>query len=256
MLQKRVITALWALALLFISLYLGLPWFASLVALLSLIGSWEFFRLAGIGWPLMGLGLVFSALFALRPLLPGDLVVGLIALALGGSLAGLLAYRKPFSTWPPLLAGMFYPAWLLGYLVALMQVRWEWAVLALFTTFACDTSAYFAGRALGRRPMAPAISPGKTWDGAAGGFLGAILAAYLLDMLLGLPLSSFQAAYLGAAVGIVAQLGDLAESWLKRGAGAKDAGGILPGHGGVLDRMDSVAFTAPLVYYLMKALSF
>jgi phosphatidate cytidylyltransferase len=253
-LQKRIITALWALALLFVSLYLGLPWFASLVALMSLIGSWEFYRLAGVGWPLLGLGLVFSALFAVRPLLPGDLVVGLIALAVGSSLAGLLTVKKPFHTWPPLLAGMFYPGWLLGYLVALMQVEWGWAALALFTTFACDTSAYFVGRALGHRPLAPAISPGKTWEGAEGGLLGAVLAAYLLDLLLGLPLSSIQAVYFGAGVGIIGQVGDLAESWLKRGAGAKDAGAILPGHGGVLDRMDSVAFTAPLVYYLMIGL--
>ena len=254
MLQKRIITSLWALALLFLSLYLGLPWFATLVALVSVIGAWEFYRLAGVGGPLLGVGLIFSAVFALRPLLPGDLVVGLVALAVGGSLAGLLAFKKPFPTWPPLLTGMFYPGWLLGYLVALMQVGWDWVAFALFTTFACDTSAYFVGRALGHRPLAPGISPGKTREGAEGGFLGAILAAYLLDRLLDLPLSSTQAAYFGAAVGIVAQAGDLAESWLKRGAGAKDAGGILPGHGGVLDRMDSVAFTAPLVYYLMTGL--
>ena len=251
MLQKRTITSIWALALLFISLYLGLYWFAFLVALVSLIGSWEFYRLSGVGGALLGLGLIFSALFALRPLLPGDLVVGLIALAVGGSLAGLFIVKKPFPTWPPLLTGMFYPGWLLGYLVALMQVGWGWAVFALFSTFACDTSAYFVGRALGHRPLAPGISPGKTWEGAEGGFLGAILAAYLLDLLLGLPLSSIQAAYFGAGVGVLGQVGDLAESWLKRGAGAKDAGAILPGHGGVLDRMDSVAFTAPLVYYLM-----
>jgi phosphatidate cytidylyltransferase len=250
-LQQRLLTALWALALLLISLYLGLPWFASLVALVSVIGSWEFCRLAGVGWPLLALALVFSALFALRSLLPADTVVGLVALAVGGSLAGLLALKRPFPTWPPLLAAMFYPAWLLGYLVALMKLNWGWAVFALFTTFACDTSAYFVGRALGRHHMAPHISPGKTWEGAVGGFLAAILAACLLDLILGLPLSTAQAAYFGAAVGVLAQVGDLAESWLKRGAGAKDAGGIFPGHGGVLDRMDSVAFTAPLVYYLM-----
>ena len=251
MLQRRIATSLWALAVLFLSLYLGLGWFAFLVTLISVIGSWEFYRLSGVGWPILGLGLIFSALFAVRPLLSGDLVIGLIVLALGGSLVGLLAVKKPFPTWPPLVAGMFYPAWLLGYLVALMQVDWGWVVFALFTTFACDTSAYFIGRALGSRTLAPGISPGKTREGAEGGFLGAILAAYLLDRLLGLPLSPMQAVYIGAGVGILGQLGDLAESWLKRGAGAKDSGAIFPGHGGVLDRLDSVAFTAPLVYYLM-----
>jgi phosphatidate cytidylyltransferase len=103
--------------------------------------------------------------------------------------------------------------------------------------------------------MAPALSPHKSWEGAAAGLAAAILAALLLAALFGLPLSPLQAILIGAAGGISGQLGDLAESLIKRQIGIKDSSNLIPGHGGVLDRIDSMLFTAPTVYYTLILLT-
>jgi phosphatidate cytidylyltransferase len=102
---------------------------------------------------------------------------------------------------------------------------------------------------LGRHKLAPGISPGKTWEGAIAGVFGAIISSLLLVTLLSLPLSYGQAILLGLLVSIFGQLGDLTESLFKRNMGVKDSGRLIPGHGGVLDRMDSVVFAGIVVYY-------
>ena len=116
-------------------------------------------------------------------------------------------------------------------------------------TFATDTSAYAVGRAVGRRKLAPSISPGKTWEGAVGGLAGAAAAAAALVVLLdGIESLLLPAVALGLGAGVVAQAGDLLESKVKRLAGAKDSGRLIPGHGGLLDRLDSLLPVFPLVY--------
>ena len=124
-------------------------------------------------------------------------------------------------------------------------------MLLLAVTFSSDTGAFLVGKAIGKQPLAPTISPNKTWEGAIGGFLAAILAAFIaawaLNIDAGLPLI----AILGALMGVVGQLGDLFESKLKRLADIKESGRLLPGHGGVLDRLDSIVFNLALVYYFV-----
>jgi phosphatidate cytidylyltransferase len=130
----------------------------------------------------------------------------------------------------------------------------DWVLLAIFATFATDTVAYLLGRAFGKHHMAPAISPGKTWEGAAAGLAGGLAATVALAFILDLtphPLSYPGVILLGFLIPIFAQLGDLAESLLKRSAGVKDAGHLIPGHGGMLDRMDSIMFSSIVVYYYM-----
>lgn len=114
-------------------------------------------------------------------------------------------------------------------------------------TWASDTFAYFAGRSFGLHKLAPAISPNKTMEGFLGGLLGTVVTVTGLGYLLQMPL--IQMAVLGAAIAILGTFGDLVESLMKRHTGIKDSGAIIPGHGGVWDRFDSVLFTAPLVYY-------
>ncbi len=142
---------------------------------------------------------------------------------------------------------------MLSYLVALrgLDDGRNWVFFALFITFASDTAAFFAGRALGKHRLAPRISPGKTWEGAIAGVFGAIIISllFILPTPLTLPLSYWQAILLGLLVSIFGQLGDLVESLLKRNMGVKDSGKLLPGHGGFLDRMDSVVFAGIVVYY-------
>jgi phosphatidate cytidylyltransferase len=103
--------------------------------------------------------------------------------------------------------------------------------------------------------MTPYLSPKKSWEGAAGGFVASVLVALLAVPLLGLPLSYPAAALLGIAGGIAGQLGDLAESLIKRQIGTKDIGHLIPGHGGLFDRLDSMLFTAPVLYYLILLLT-
>jgi phosphatidate cytidylyltransferase len=127
----------------------------------------------------------------------------------------------------------------------------NWLLFALLVTFATDTGAFFVGRSMGRHRMLPGISPNKTWEGALGGFILAVIAALALGSLLDLGLERWQHAAIGATVGVVSQVGDLFESKLKRISQVKDAGSIIPGHGGILDRLDSLLVSIPTVYYLV-----
>ena len=125
-----------------------------------------------------------------------------------------------------------------------------WLLLGILVVYAADTGAYAVGRLVGRHPMAPGISPGKSWEGAAGGMAGAVIAAVVLGVLLPIRLQIWQLAGIGVILGIVAPLGDLLESKIKRWAGVKDSGRLLPGHGGMLDRLDSLLPSLIVVYLL------
>lgn len=199
-------------------------------------------------------------------------ILSLLILAGGAflSLLWLLACyrgRRVAATAAWLFGGPVYVGFLLAHIPLLAQIGdtgdlagygyelgRRWLLFALLTTFATDSGAYFVGRLTGRHKMAPQLSPGKTWEGAAGGLAAAITTALLLSLLppqyLNLGLDWWQPALIGMAVGIAAQGGDLLESALKRFAGVKDAGALFPGHGGMLDRLDSLLLTIPLVYYL------
>jgi len=124
-----------------------------------------------------------------------------------------------------------------------------WTMLALVTAWATDTGAYLAGTRLGKHKFFPRISPKKTWEGAIGGWLAAPLTMLALGGLCGLPLA--HCALWGILIGLAATFGDLAESLLKRQTGVKDSGNIVPGHGGILDRLDSLLFTAVVTYYYL-----
>lgn len=123
----------------------------------------------------------------------------------------------------------------------------KFLLFALVITWAGDTAAYFAGRALGKRPLAPVLSPKKTWEGTIASLLGALLVAVVFSRWMFVPVAHLLAM---AAVGNVAgQVGDLLESAYKRSAGVKDSGALLPGHGGVLDRIDALILAIPVVWY-------
>ena len=123
-----------------------------------------------------------------------------------------------------------------------------WLLLGVLTVYAADSAAYFVGRSVGRHRLAPAISPNKTWEGVVGGLAGAIIAAVLLGRLTPLDLGVWQGAATGVILGVVSPLGDLAESKAKRWAGLKDSGVLFPGHGGMLDRLDSLLPSFIVIY--------
>jgi phosphatidate cytidylyltransferase len=136
------------------------------------------------------------------------------------------------------------------YLLRMLPDGWIWLIFTLAATWASDTVAYFVGMTFGRRRIAPALSPKKTLEGAVGGFVGSILIGVIFSFIYEfLPLSKMM--LLGLSLGAAAQVGDLLESAFKRQAGVKDSSDLIPGHGGILDRIDSTLFTTPLVYYFV-----
>lgn len=267
MLKQRVITALWGIPLLIVAIWFErpLPWFTILIAAWGLLAVLEFYRVVAASKvsPLKYFGAALTVLFILnrvpdlptvlqsyldiRLLLTSLVVLPLIWLLLRRQKDGALA------SWVWTVAGILYIGWLMGYLVALRGIDEgrNWVFLMLFTTFASDTAAFFVGRAVGKHKLAPDISPAKTREGAAAGAVGAILISlfFTLPTPLYLPITWWQAALLGLLVSIFGQLGDLAESLFKRNMGVKDSGKLLPGHGGMLDRLDSIVFAGVVVYY-------
>ena len=166
------------------------------------------------------------------------------------------------------LFGVIYLGWLLGHAVLLRNIgEYEnvrtyaennqglpdlgffLVVFAVACTFLNDTGAYYTGKMVGRHKLAPKISPGKTIEGTVGGIVVCILTGLIVNFLFGSPLSSDWTIAFALLVAIAAILGDLVESSIKRGAGMKDSGDIVPGHGGVLDRFDSLIFVFPVSYY-------
>jgi phosphatidate cytidylyltransferase len=149
-------------------------------------------------------------------------------------------------------SGLFLVAFPLSFAVRLhgMPSQGPWLLLfALAITWAADTTAYFVGRAIGKHPLAPHISPKKTWEGSIGGVVGSLIVGYVASFFSHVPLPHLLAiAFLGNVAG---QMGDLLESACKRSAGVKDSGSLLPGHGGVLDRIDALILCIPVVWYYL-----
>jgi phosphatidate cytidylyltransferase len=188
---------------------------------------------------------------------------------IGGLVAELRSrtHEGSFINWSITLATACYVGWLLSHYILLRGLdtplnhslsAWlamppgaAWVYMVLAVTWMSDTGAMFVGRSFGRHPMTPYLSPKKSWEGAIGGLVVATLTALLAVWLLGLPLTSGETLVLGVCGGIAAQVGDLAESLIKRQIGVKDLSHLIPGHGGILDRIDSMLFTAPVMYYLI-----
>lgn len=260
MLKKRIITFLWATPIVIAAVWFDepLPWFTALVAVFGLLATIEFYTMvrgSQQASPLSYFGLLWVLLFILSPHFGyGRVVPLLLTSAALLPLTWLLLRRhkeRAFADWAWTLAGIIYIGWLLSYLVALRGMGSGWVYLTLFATFGSDSAAFFVGSALGRHHMAPHISPRKTWEGAIAGLAGAVIISLLftLPTPVMLPLNYAQAILLGLLVSVFGQTGDLVESLLKRNMAVKDSGKILPGHGGALDRIDSIAFAGIIVYY-------
>lgn len=258
--QQRILTAL-VLAPLAIAAILWVPtaWLAILVGLVLMLGLWEWTRLIGLQSPLARLAtlsanaLLMAALawswhLALAVVVLGALWWLLAIVWLGHG--AFLARRGKRSLALKLVAGSLavVPAW-----AALLMLHADpalgprWTLLALTLVWAADSCAWFAGSRWGRRKLAPTISPGKTWAGFYGGLSGSFLLALLAAPALGVGWLQLPAlALLALLTALFSVFGDLFESLIKRHAGSKDSGALIPGHGGVLDRIDSLLAALPL----------
>jgi phosphatidate cytidylyltransferase len=265
MLKHRVITGAVGVPFVILAIWFGDPWFSLLIAAAALAGTYEFYRMADFETkePLLYLGLLASLALVLSPHYsnPDVLPITITAIILI-SLIWLLfrpSREKAFRDWAWMIVGALYAGWLLSYWLNLhgLEDGRNWVYLAMLTTFANDTGAYFIGRARGKHRLASTISPAKTWEGAIGGLVSAVPAAIVIAVVLRLislklgfsyAFEYWQIVLLGFLVSLFAQLGDLVESLLKRNMGVKESGNLLPGHGGILDRFDSLIFVGAVIY--------
>jgi len=271
--MKRILTAVVALPILIVSILIpGLWWlFVALAAAAMVIALWEFYLLgkklklkpdAAAGY------LAGAAMITIATLTPQNdpginvlLFMFVIIVLTAGTLIAATLRGAPFdtmlaSTGATILGVLYIP--LLGSHLISLRTGFEQTLSAHLLLFfflvlmGSDAGAYYVGRALGKRKLAPSISPGKTWEGAIGGVVAAMAMAALAHFWFFRELPLKYILPLAVIMMVVGVLGDLAESALKRGAGAKDAANILPGHGGLLDRLDSLLFNAPLIYYFAR----
>ena len=265
---QRTVTALVGFPVILAAVWWGAPWLTILVLLVAAQGIREVYRLLppGIGVLPVSLGILWAVALVLGSQaasgLNNFLIIsgGILAAGSFAVLLWLVAYYtggRYLTAVVYLVGGPVFAGFLLAHTLALRNigesgdVGRDWLLLALLVVFAADTGAYFVGRTLGRHWMAPNVSPNKTWEGAAGGLVSAVVAAVALGLVFDVSPPGWQLAVIGATVGVLSQWGDLLESKLKRVSDVKDSGSIIPGHGGVLDRLDSVVISIPAVYYLL-----
>jgi phosphatidate cytidylyltransferase len=269
--MKRFLTALILIPLVLLLIFLGPRWLVALaVAAVAAMAAWEFLGLArssGANPPriavLVAIATLFAANFAWDQRDQIAAILGILSLA-------LLVYCTFFRPVEQMLADastsifcLFYVGMTLVTLPALREETNGPSLVAflLCVVWAGDTAALYIGRAWGRHKMAPSLSPNKTWEGALGSLAGSLLAAGVLLGLAHLFATQWNKVWLSypedlwywlglaVLVNVAAQVGDLAESALKRSAGVKDSGSLLPGHGGVLDRIDALLIAAPVLWY-------
>ncbi|MBM4287396.1 MAG: hypothetical protein FJ135_04460 [Deltaproteobacteria bacterium] len=257
---KRWLTGLVALPILLYILLKGSSLsFLLLLALVSAAAHWEFLTICGLGRSRLekALGIALGLLLVLsfsttRPYLPMFFLVF-------GMLGYFLFYLLKYEEFPQLLPelalsclGLLYVPFLVGHFFWLWQLPQGkfWLLWLLAVIFAGDTGAFYAGRWFGVKKLYPQVSPGKTVAGAVGGLFASLTVGLGLGAWLSLNASLPGLFGLALVAAIVGQVGDLFESMLKRRAQVKDASGLLPGHGGFLDRLDSLSFTAAVIFYL------
>ncbi len=262
---ERILTVLVSVPILFACTYAGGPSFFVLVGVLAMISLNEFYNMLkakGLN-PYYFIGNLFTLLmlilvqFDVRHALVDSasslLLTSAIIVTFG---AAVLIRRSSMSTANIAITvlGMLYVGWLFSYLISLRALtpHGKYLFMLMFAIWALDTTAYFIGKTFGKKQLSPFISPKKTVEGGVAGFIASVAVVYAFGMYFEnalVPAQWVHYVVLGVIVGMLAQISDLSESLIKRDTGVKDSSKLVPGHGGVLDRMDSFIFTTPVVYY-------
>lgn len=278
--MKRILTALVLIAAVLALIFFGKLWMLTLfAAIIAELAAYEFLQLAAVGaetnhaklriplwWMALGTALAFVVAlpnFPVEDQLPVLSALTLVLFAWNGFRAPLIQILPDTAQG---LFGLIYIAYPLT-LIPLLWSKENGPTLVLFlmlSVWVGDTAALYVGRAIGKRKLAPRLSPGKTWAGSIASITGSVLIAFALaeaanalnargNVLLHISEPLWQTLILAAILNIAAQLGDLLESAIKRGAGVKDSGNMLPGHGGILDRIDALLVAAPVLWFALLA---
>ncbi len=250
--MKRVVTALFLVP---IAVYSALfaPWWV-LFAVIAIVALLSFREYAAITQSFAPLGYVAGILILAAPQQQTSLLVVLSTLAAMCLTLSANHRGKGLAQGSALVLGIIYifGSWKIG--ILLHDINRNWLMFGLAVNWIGDTAAYYVGKNFGRHKLAPSVSPGKSWEGSAASVVMGVVFGMIYLPLTIKGTSLLAAGLLALAANVAGQVGDLAESALKRGAGVKDSGGLLPGHGGVLDRLDSTMFALPVLYSLLTLL--
>ena len=276
--MKRILTAIVLILAVFALIFFGQLWMITLAAaIVAELATYEYLKLAAVGaeshgaqlripiwWMALGTALAFVVTltgFPVEAQLPVLSALTLVLFAWNGFRAPLIQVL------PDTAQGLFGLIWI-AYPLTLIPLLWKkedgpaLVVFLMVCVWAGDIAALYIGRAIGKHKLAPRLSPGKTWEGTIASIIGSILAAALVvwigdlltargNLILHITEPLWQTLLLAGILNIAAQLGDLLESAVKRGAGVKDSGTMLPGHGGILDRIDALLLATPVLWFAL-----
>jgi len=256
---KRLVIAFISIPVLYgYVMYLPPKYFLFLMTLFSTIGLAEFYTMYRIRGILHYAGLLWGAALPIVFFTLPDLFLPLLLFAaLVTMTLRLFIMRDPagsLSAVSAVVFGLIYIPGLLTFQLSLVQAGAAWIILLYASVWAADSMAFYVGKSIGKRKLYPEISPNKTVAGAAGSLLGGVVGAALIKATLLVQISLFQTVMIGLAIGLSTMVGDLVESMFKRDAGVKDSSHIVPGHGGVLDKLDGVLFAGPVFYWVCMGL--
>jgi len=259
-LMIRILSAFVFIAVVIAGVFLGIVGVYALVVLLGGLALWEFRGLSdkmgsrAPGWLLFPLGAFFAFSGTVLRQVDVALVLSLALVAGLGAFLVVPGRRQGLGRWAMGVAGALYIGMPFNYYLLLYTSKphgLEWTLFTIFAVIACDAAALLVGSRIGRHPFFTTISPRKTVEGAVAGVVASVI-VMLIGMSAVIGLSLWHAIVVGVLVGLSAQMGDLVESQMKRIAEVKDSSNLIPGHGGVLDRLDSILFPPILVYFYVS----
>ena len=259
--KRHVIAALFLPLFISYIYYLPpLPYFMGLLIIVCMTGLWEFYAMYKVSVKLSVPGVIVGGLLLyLLCRYPSYFSEGMFISLFLLMLIRLFAERSPsgcMTEMGPLSAGLLYVGIFLSFqwLLRADPMGKEYIFMLYTSVWLADGGAFYIGTYLGKNKLYPSISPNKTWEGAYGSLLGGALGAVIIRTIFNMPLSLTAAAAIGAVMGVAALLGDLVESMFKRDAGVKDSGVFIPGHGGMLDKLDGMLVAGPVLYLIVRYL--
>lgn len=256
---KRLIVAAVLLPVLYLYImYLPEGYFFLLLLLISGLALSEFYAMYRVGSILKYASLFFGISLLSVSYISHDYLIHAFVISMMGIMVIRLFFKKdPVSSLSdigPPVVGLLYIPLLFSFQTKLREIGPEWIIFLYAAVWASDSMAYYLGKGIGKRKLYREVSPNKTVAGAVGSLIGGVIGAQVLRVAVVPQLAVFPAIVIGIITGIISIIGDLVESMFKRDSGVKDSGFLIPGHGGILDKVDGALFTGPVLYWILAVM--